>query len=430
MSHSEHQTTPSPSSKVQSITLGCRLNIHESHVMEELATKARLDNAVIINTCSVTKEAERQSRQAIRSARTQNPDAYIIATGCAVQLNPEAFARMPEIDRVLGNDGKLKQESFAQDFPYRVSVGPVEKNIQDDFPVLKHFKGKSRAFLQVQNGCDHRCAFCTISIARGASRSVPLGAIVQQIRALLEVGVQEVVMTGVDLTSYGKRLPGSLTLGRMIKRVLMQVPELTRLRLSSLDSIEIDDELFELLSYEPRILPHLHLSFQSGSSWVLERMRRRHTREEALEFCHRIRSVRPEINLTGDFIVGFPGETEPMFEETLSFMQQAQLGACHIFPFSTRPGTLATKLDGHIPKSEIKARAHRARKRNQEQFQTQLQGGLHTVQRVLVEEEACGYTEQFVRVNLIDLPLEVRQTPINVRMTECTEKGWKGVHCA
>ena len=411
------------------ITLGCRLNIHESHVMEDLATKAQLENAVIINTCSVTKEAERQSRQAIRNARAQNPDAYIIATGCAVQLNPESFAHMPEVNRVIGNDGKLKQESFAPDFPYRVSVGPVEKNIQENFPVLKHFKGKARAFLQVQNGCDHRCAFCTISIARGASRSVPLGAIVQQIRALLEVGVQEVVLTGVDLTSYGKRLPGNLTLGHMLKRVLMQVPELKRLRLSSLDSIEIDDELFELLSYESRILPHLHLSFQSGSSWVLERMRRRHTRDDALNFCHRIRSSRPEINLTGDFIAGFPGETEAMFEETLSFMQHAGLGLCHIFPFSSRPGTLATKLDGHLPKSEIKARAHTARTYNQTLFQEQLQARFHTIQPVLVEEEACGYTDQFVRVQLVNLPDHIRQQVINVRMTECTEKGWKGIQC-
>ncbi|WP_075260294.1 tRNA (N(6)-L-threonylcarbamoyladenosine(37)-C(2))-methylthiotransferase MtaB [Holospora undulata] len=415
-------------SRIQVFTLGCRLNIHESHVMEDLAIQGGLKNAIIVNTCAVTKEAERQSHQALRSARANNPDAYIIATGCAVQLNPESFAAMPEVNRVIGNDGKLKKESFIQDFPYRVSVGPLERTIQEDFPILDHFKGKIRAFLQVQNGCDHRCAFCNIPKARGRSRSVPLGIVVQQIRKLLCCETQEIVLTGVDLTAYGKDLPGSMSLGRMVKRVLMQVPELKRLRLSSLDSIEIDEPLFEVLAQDERMLPHLHLSFQSGSSCILKRMQRRHTPEQALDFCHRIRQFRPEINLTADFITGFPGETELMFEETLSFMKEAKLGICHIFPFSPRPGTLASKLDGHLPKSEIKARAKHLRQENQRLFQEMLKKKLNTIQSVLIEEGAFGYTNDFIRV-VLDSDLGLRQSIQQVRMVECTEKGWKGVIC-
>ena len=413
-------------SSVQSITLGCRLNIHESHVMEDLAHQCHLENTIIINTCSVTKEAERQSRQAVRSARAKNPDAYIIATGCAVQLNPESFSVMPEVDRIIGNDGKLKQESFTKEFPYRVSVGPLDRSIPEDFPLLTHFKGKARAFLQVQNGCDHRCGFCNIPKARGPSRSVPLGVVVAQVRALLAAGTQEIVLTGVDLTSYGKGLPGDMSLGRMIKRMLIQVPELQRLRLSSLDSIEVDEPLFEILTQNPRILPHLHLSFQSGSTYVLNRMRRRHTREEALKFCHRIRQVRPEINLTADFIVGFPGETEAMFEETQSFMKEAELGACHIFPFSPRPGTLATKLDGHLPKIEIKARAKQLRHYNQALFSAKLREKINTVQCVLVEEDGSGYTDDFFRV-ILEQDTGIRQSIQKVRIIQSTEKGLKGV---
>ncbi|ETZ07241.1 threonylcarbamoyladenosine tRNA methylthiotransferase MtaB [Holospora obtusa F1] len=411
---------------VQTVTLGCRLNIHESHVMEDLAIQEGLKNTIIVNTCAVTKEAERQSHQALRSARANHPEAYIIATGCAVQLNPESFSLMPEINRIIGNDGKLKKESFSKDFPYRVSVGPLERKIQENFPILNHFKGKIRAFLQVQNGCNHRCAFCNIPKARGPSRSVPLGWIVQQIRALCQAGVQEVVFTGVDLTSYGKDLPGNVSLGRMIKRVLMQVPELKRLRLSSLDSIEIDEALFEVLAYDHRMLPHLHLSFQSGSSYILNRMLRRHTREDALDFCDRIRKVRPEINLTSDFIVGFPGETEHMFEETVSFVKETRLGMCHIFPFSPRPGTLATKLDGHLQKSEIKERAKCLRQENQLFFQEILQKKIDTVQSVLIEEGSFGYSSDFIRVTLDPDP-GVRQSIQNIRITQCTAKGWKGM---
>lgn len=421
-----NQTKLYHSGEIRTVTLGCRLNIHESHVMEDLAKKAELKDAIIINTCAVTKEAERQSRQAIRSARTAHPGAYIIATGCAVQLNPESFEKMSEINRIIGNDGKFKQESFSTDFPYRVSVGPVEKNIQEDFPMLKHFKGKVRAFLQIQNGCDHRCSFCSISIARGPSRSVPLGVIVQQVRNLLEVGVQEVVLTGVDLTSYGKRLPGNLSLGRMIKRLLMQVPELKRLRLSSLDSIEIDEELFEVLAYDSKVLPHVHCSFQSGSTEILRRMQRRHTREEALKFCADIRKARPKINLTADFIAGFPGETEEMFRETLSFMKEGDLGLCHIFPFSSRPGTSATKLNGHLPKAEVKLRAKIAREVNEEHFHAQLQKGLNSIQKVLIEEDGSGYTDQFIRVSL-EKEEGVFQEIREVRMVQCTLKGWKGI---
>lgn len=386
------------SDQTQMVTLGCRLNIHESHVMQDLATKAGLEKAIIINTCAVTSEAERQARQTIRRLRKDNPEAFIIVTGCAVQLRPEVFGKMPEVNRVLGNDIKLKASSFAKEFPYRVAVGPIERQISEDFPLLKKFEGKTRAFVQVQNGCDHRCAFCNIPLARGSSRSVPLGLVVQQVQWLHQSGVREVIFTGVDLTSYGKGLPGDLTLGRMLRRVLMQVPEMGRFRLSSLDSIEIDEELFHLLAHEPRLLPHLHLSLQAGSNAILRAMRRRHLREESIDFCRRLLKERPEYALGADFIVGFPGETEEMFQETMDLVDECSLSHLHVFPFSARPGTLAFKMEDKVPGPVIKERAARLRQKAKQALDQKLGQYLGQQVDILMEENNTGYTKDFLRV--------------------------------
>lgn len=397
------------------VTLGCRLNTHESEVMKALAEKSGLKNAIIVNTCAVTAEAERQARQTIRALRKEHPDAYIIATGCAVQMRPQEFNAMPEIDRILGNDIKLKEESFAPDFPYRAKVGDIAKVTEADLPLLARFEGRARAFLQIQNGCNHRCAFCTIPLARGNSRSVPLGLLVRQTRLLLEQGIQEIVLTGVDLTSYGDRLPGSPRLGQMIRRLLAQVPELRRLRLSSLDSIEVDPDLYTLLVEEPRILPHIHLSLQAGHNTVLKAMRRRHTREDAIKLCQQLKQDRPEFIFGADFIVGFPGEAEEMFQQTLDLVDECDLTHLHVFPFSRRPGTVAETLPHQLPKALIKERAYRLRTYGQQKLSAFFASQLHTVHPVLVEQPRKGYTNDFSRVLFThDVPLN---TVIDAKIT-------------
>lgn len=382
------------------VTLGCRLNIHESEVMGELAETAGLQNVIIVNTCAVTAEAERQCRQTIRKLRKENPEAYLIATGCAVQLRPEAFSHMEELDRIIGNDIKLKAESFSPDFPYRMHVGPISKEGTLELPLLHRLEGKSRGFVQIQNGCNHQCSFCTIPRARGRSRSVPLGAIVDHARHLLQQGVKELILTGVDLTSYGETLPGRPTLGQMIRRLLAQVPELMRLRLSSVDSIEVDEDLQRILCEEPRMLPHLHLSLQSGSNAILASMRRRHTREDAIALCATLRKARPEFVLGADFIVGHPGETEEDFQDTYQLVEACGLTHLHVFPYSPRPGTLATLLPNPVPHSVAKQRAAQLRERGNAQKHTHFTQQVGQTVRVLLETETKGHTDDFSMVSL------------------------------
>jgi threonylcarbamoyladenosine tRNA methylthiotransferase MtaB len=329
------------------LTFGCRLNAFESEVMRGHAGAAGLGDAVIVNTCAVTAEAERQARQAIRRARRERPGARIIVTGCGAQIDPAGYAAMPEVDHVLGNAEKLRAESFR-----RLADGASARIVVDDIMGVRETAGhlvagfgeRARAFLQVQQGCDHRCTFCIIPFGRGPSRSVPMGEIAQQVRALVDGGTREIVLTGVDITAYGGDLPGKPALGQMVRRLLAQVPELPRLRLSSLDPVEVDDELVRLIGSEPRLMPHLHLSLQSGDDLILKRMKRRHSRGDAIDLCARLRAARPDVVLGADLIAGFPTESAPMFENTLRLVEECDLTFLHVFPYSARRGTPAARM--------------------------------------------------------------------------------------
>ena len=329
---------------VEIVTFGCRLNAVESEVMRGHARAAGLDDVVVVNTCAVTSEAERQARQAIRRLRRERPGATLIVTGCAAQIDPDRFAAMPEVDRVVGNDEKMKAETFATLDGPRVRVNDIMAVRETAPHLVEAFEGRARAFVQVQQGCDHRCTFCIIPYGRGNSRSVPIGEVVRQVRTLVEAGYREVVLTGVDVTSYGPDLPGAPRLGQMVRRLLAQVPDLPRLRLSSLDPVEIDDDLWRLIAEEPRLMPHLHLSVQAGNDLILKRMKRRHLRADAIDVCRRARDLRPEIAFGADLIAGFPTEDEAMFADTLNLVGEAGLTYLHVFPYSPRPGTPAAKM--------------------------------------------------------------------------------------
>ena len=347
----------------QVITFGCRLNTYESEVIKDLSGQAGLQGAIIINTCAVTAEAERQARQAIRRLRRENPDAEIIVTGCGAQINPKQYSDMPEVTSVIGNDEKMKlmtYQSLKRHDAERVLVNDIMSVTETAGHLVSGFEGKARAFVQVQNGCDHRCTFCTIPYGRGNSRSVPLGEIVNQIKQLIIGGYQEVVLTGVDITSYGGDLPGNPTLGQMIKRLLAMIPELKRLRLSSLDPVEIDQDLWRLIAEEDRLMPHLHVSLQAGDDMILKRMKRRHLRKDVVEFCRKARDYRPDIVFGADLIAGFPTETDEMFENTYKIIDECDLTFLHIFPYSAREGTPASRMP-QVPKAIIKERAARLR---------------------------------------------------------------------
>ena len=314
------------------VTFGCRLNTYESAVMKEHAAKAGMDDVIIFNTCAVTSEAERQARQAIRKARRENPDAKIIVTGCAAQVKPERFAAMPEVDRIIGNDLKLKAETWGAPQTERVLVNDIMSVKETASHLVAGFDNHARAFVQVQNGCDHRCTFCIIPYGRGNSRSVPMGEIVEQVRKLVDGGYLEIVLTGVDITSYGPDLPGQPTLGQMIRRLIALVPGIKRLRLSSLDPVEIDEDLWRLIGEEPRLMPHLHLSMQAGDDMILKRMKRRHLRHHLFEITERARALRPDMVFGADIIAGFPTETEEMFENTANAVKECNLTFLHVFP--------------------------------------------------------------------------------------------------
>jgi threonylcarbamoyladenosine tRNA methylthiotransferase MtaB len=385
------------------ITFGCRLNAYESAVMAELARGAGLNDAVIINTCAVTAEAERQARQAIRKARRNRPGARIIVTGCAAQIDPSAYASMPEVDRVIGNIEKMQASSFAPDCVAPVVVGDIMAARETTSHLLAGFEGRTRAFVEIQQGCDHRCTFCIIPFGRGNNRSAPLGAITNQVRALVEGGTKEVVLTGVDITGYGADLPGSPSLGQMVRRLLAAVPELPRLRLGSIDVAEIDGDLMAAIAGEERLMPHLHLSLQSGDDVILKRMKRRHGRADAVAFAERVRRLRPGIVLGADLIVGFPTEDERAFQRTLDLVEQCGLTFLHVFPFSRRPGTPAARMP-QIDRAERKARAGRLRQRGQAALMDFLERQVANEVSVLVEAGGKGRSEHYAPVRLDGAP--------------------------
>jgi threonylcarbamoyladenosine tRNA methylthiotransferase MtaB len=385
----------------QIITFGCRLNAFESEVMRGHARAAGLDDAIIVNTCAVTAEAERQARQAIRKARRHNPGARIIVTGCAAQISADSFAAMPEVDRVIGNEEKLRAESYSAAAGPRVAVddimaarGNAEETAQH---LITGFDDRARAFVQVQNGCDHRCTFCVIPYGRGNSRSVPVGAVVEQARLLVEAGYKEIVLTGVDITSYGTDLPGSPTLGQLARRMLTLVPDLPRLRLSSIDAVEVDRDLLDLIANEPRLMPHLHLSLQAGDDMILKRMKRRHSRQDAIDFCAQVRRLRPDMVFGADLIAGFPTETEDMFRRSLDIVDACGLIWLHVFPYSERPGTPAARMP-QLPKSIRKGRAARLREAGTQAVTRYLASRIGSTARVLIERDGIGRTEHFAPV--------------------------------
>ena len=381
------------------ITFGCRLNAYESEVMRAHARAAGLADTVIVNTCAVTAEAERQARQAIRKARRDHPQARIIVTGCAAQIDPAAYAAMPEVDRVVGNEEKMRPETFAPAATARVLVNDIMSVRETARHLIHGFEGRTRAFVQVQQGCDHRCTFCIIPYGRGPSRSVPLGEVVRQVRALAAAGTAEVVLTGVDITDYGRDLPGRPNLGQLARRLLALVPELPRLRVSSVDPVELDDDLLRLLAEEPRFMPHLHLSLQAGDDLILKRMKRRHLRADAVELCRRVRRLRPDVVFGADLIAGFPTETEAMFENSLSLVDDCGLTFLHVFPYSPRAGTPAARMP-QVPGAERKARAARLRAAGARALAGFLKGRIGATERVLVETPVFGHSEHFAPVAL------------------------------
>ena len=377
------------------ITFGCRLNSFESEVIRGHARAAGLDDLVVVHTCAVTAEAERQARQAIRRARRARPKARIVVTGCGAQIAPDAYAAMAEVDQVVGNQDKL-EASLWRGLAGRPRV--VVRDIMTARETAGHlvdgFDGRARAFVQVQNGCDHRCTFCIIPYGRGPSRSVPAGEVVDQTRRLVESGYREVVLTGVDLTSYGRDLPGQPTLGQLTRRLLRLVSELPRLRLSSIDPAEVDDDLIDLVATEPRLMPHLHLSVQAGDDLVLKRMKRRHGRDDVVRLCARLRSLRPDIAFGADLIAGFPTETEAMFERTLALVGEAGLCFLHVFPYSARRGTPAARMP-QVPKAVRHERAARLRTAGARATAAFLERQIGRRARILVERDGCGRSETF-----------------------------------
>ena len=380
------------------VTFGCRLNAYESEVIRENAQKAGLENAVIFNTCAVTAEAERQARQAIRKYRRANPHAKIIVTGCAAQINPDSFSKMSEVDQVLGNMEKMEEKYYIPHPEHaRVIVNEIMSIRETADHLIAGFDGRARAFIQVQNGCDHRCTFCIIPYGRGNSRSVPLGVIVEQSRLLLDKGFQEIVLTGVDLTAYGEDLPGKPTLGQIVKRLLAQLPQLPRLRLSSLDPVEVDQDLLNAFEREQRLMPHFHLSLQAGDDMILKRMKRRHLRHDAIRICEHIRRLRPDVTFGADIIAGFPTETNEMFENSLRIIHECDLSFLHVFPYSPREGTPAARMP-QVNGQVIKERAARLREAGLQNLDKTLTRFLGKEVHVLLETETQGYSEHFLKV--------------------------------
>jgi threonylcarbamoyladenosine tRNA methylthiotransferase MtaB len=396
---------------VDVVTFGCRLNAYEAEVIRRQAQAAGLVDTVVVNTCAVTAEAVRQSRQAIRRLKRERPNARIVVTGCAAQTEPGTFAGMPEVALVLGNEEKVRAEAWRaqRETLVRGSAGlpPEAKIAVNDIMAVKEtaahlvdgFEGRARAFVQVQNGCDHRCTFCIIPYGRGNSRSVPMGEVVAQVRRLCARGYREIVLTGVDLTSYGGNLPGAPRLGTLVKQILKHVPELERLRLSSIDSVEADHDLLDAFAGNARLMPHLHLSLQAGDDLILKRMKRRHLRADAIAFCQQVRRLRPDVVFGGDIIAGFPTETEDMFARSLDLVDECGLTHLHVFPFSPRPGTPAARMP-QITRDVVKERAKRLREKGAAALSRHLDTEVGRTRRVLAESARLGRTEHFTLVGL------------------------------
>jgi threonylcarbamoyladenosine tRNA methylthiotransferase MtaB len=390
---------------VEVVTFGCRLNAFEAEVIRREAEGAGLSDTIVINSCAVTNEAVAQARQSIRRLKRERPDARIVVTGCAAQTQSGMFAEMAEVDRVVGNDDKMRAAAWQQTRS-AFDLGASEKIAVSDIMAVKEMAphlidgfagGLPRAFVQVQNGCDHRCTFCIIPYGRGNSRSVPMGAVVEQVRTLAERGHAEIVLTGVDLTSYGADLPGAPKLGMLTKQILRHVPELKRLRISSIDSIEADNDLLAAIADDERLMPHLHLSLQSGDDMILKRMKRRHSRNDAIAFCDQVRRLRPDIALGADIIAGFPTETEEMFSRSLDLVEACGLTFLHVFPYSPRPGTPAARMP-QVAGPAIKARARRLRFAGEAALQRRLQAEIGASRDVLIESESHGRTEHYLPV--------------------------------
>ncbi|WP_435256924.1 tRNA (N(6)-L-threonylcarbamoyladenosine(37)-C(2))-methylthiotransferase MtaB [Thioclava sp. FR2] len=386
-------------------TLGCRLNAYETEAMKELASAAGVEGAVIVNTCAVTTEAVRKAKQEIRKLARENPGAPVIVTGCAAQTEPETFAAMPEVTRVIGNHEKMQAETWSALRAPADFIGESEKVMVDDIMSVRETAGhlidgfgRHRAYVQVQNGCDHRCTFCIIPYGRGNSRSVPAGVVVDQIKRLVDKGFNEVVLTGVDLTSWGADLPATPRLGDLVMRILKLVPDLPRLRISSIDSIEADENLMQAIATEPRLMPHLHLSLQAGDDMILKRMKRRHLRDDAIRFCEDARKLRPDIIFGADIIAGFPTETEEMFTNSLRLVEDCHLTFLHVFPFSPRKGTPAARMP-QVKGPEIKDRAARLRTAGDLALQRHLAAEVGQSHRILMESPHMGRTEQFTEVD-------------------------------
>ncbi len=394
---------------VEVVTFGCRLNAFESEVIRHEAEGAGLTETVVINSCAVTNEAVAQARQSIRRLKRERPHARIVVTGCAAQTQSRMFAEMTEVDRVIGNDDKMRRDAWrdartALDAAFGIEAS--EKIAVADIMAVKEMaphllegfqKGLPRVFVQVQNGCDHRCTFCIIPYGRGNSRSVPMGAVVDQVRALVERGHAEIVLTGVDLTSYGSDLPGTPRLGQLTKQILRHVPELRRLRISSINSIEADRDLLDVIAEDTRLMPHLHLSLQSGDDLILKRMKRRHSRKDAIDFCAQVRRLRPDIAFGADIIAGFPTETEEMFSRSQDLVEECDLTFLHVFPYSKRPGTPAARMP-QVAGEAIKERARRLRASGEAALRRRLASEIGATRQVLIESDRQGRTEHFLPV--------------------------------
>jgi threonylcarbamoyladenosine tRNA methylthiotransferase MtaB len=390
---------------VDVVTFGCRLNAFESEVIRREAENAGLADTIVINSCAVTNEAVAQARQSIRRLKRERPDARIVVTGCAAQTQPAMFAEMAEVDRVVGNDDKMRSEAW-RDAHAAFGIGSSEKIAVADIMAVREMaphllegfqRGLPRVFVQVQNGCDHRCTFCIIPYGRGNSRSVPMGAVVDQVRALVARGHAEIVLTGVDLTSYGADLPGASKLGALVKQILRHVPELKRLRISSIDSIEVDRDLLDVIADDERLMPHLHLSLQSGDDLILKRMKRRHSRSHAIEFCAQVRRLRPGIAFGADVIAGFPTETEAMFARSQELVEACDLTFLHVFPYSPRPGTPAARMP-QVRGDVVRDRARRLRAMGEAALQRRLAAEVGSMRQVLIESVTQGRTEHFLPV--------------------------------
>jgi threonylcarbamoyladenosine tRNA methylthiotransferase MtaB len=391
---------------VDVVTFGCRLNFAESEVIRREAERAGVTDAVVVNTCAVTAEAVRQARQTIRALRRERPATRIVVTGCAAQIEPRVFAAMSEVDQVVGNAEKMSAASWAQ---VRAAFDRHEapKAIVNDIMTVKEtaahlldtFAQRTRAFVPVQNGCDHRCTFCIIPYGRGNSRSVPMGAVIDDVRRLVANGYREIVLTGVDITSYGADLPGGPKLGTLVQQILRQVPELSRLRLSSIDSVETDPDLLDAFARHERLMPHLHLSLQAGNDLILKRMKRRHSCSDAITFCATVRRLRPDVVFGADLIAGFPTETEAMFQNSLDLVDECRLTYLHVFPFSPRPGTPAARMP-QLARDIVKDRAQRLRQRGATALCQHLDAEIGATRRVLTESQGFGRTEQFTPVFL------------------------------